>query len=399
MSRSIIWNFTSFYYIKRILKLFLTYMIILSFFSCSGRIKLNNFHPNATEWQTEGKLYDRTNYLPDSKLSHPLSLAWKERFIAGVSSSPVLSQKLIIIPLLNSEVFVLRLSDGKKIGRKKFGVGPIAGLSIIKEKLLVSLPSNKQSLIAYNLNRGKIIWTKEIGSGITAPTVMNDFVYCGTLRSELYCISMTDGENIWKFRTKSPIHSTSAVSRGILVVVDRDGTIYAFNDHQDSPIWERQLVNEKEDSFEQLYRKPVIGKGKIFIAAQTGNLYALSLVDGKILWTIDLKDLIYSSVSIDETNLFIGTSSGKVFSIDQVSGKINWTYDQNEIINQEILVLKSGILVPTLRGEILWLDKNTAKLLDKIEVEGRIITALVATDRYVIVSDDKKWVYAFTFEN
>ncbi|MCH8012008.1 MAG: PQQ-binding-like beta-propeller repeat protein [Candidatus Marinimicrobia bacterium] len=399
MSKSIIRNFTSFYYIKRILKLFLTYTVIISFFSCSGSIKLNNLHPNAFEWQTEGKLYDRTNYLPDSKLSHPLSLAWKERFIAGVSSSPVLSQKLIIIPFLNSEVFVLRLSDGKKIGRKKFGVGPIAGLSIIKEKLLLSLPSNKRSLIAYNLNSGKIIWTKEIGSGITAPTVMNDFVYCGTLRSELYCISMTDGEKIWKFRTKSPIHSTSAVSHGILVVVDRDGTIYAFKDHQDSPIWERQLENVKEGSFEQLYRKPVIGKEKIFIAAQTGNLYALSLVDGKILWTIDLKDPIYSSVSIDETHLFIGTSSGKVFSIDQVSGKINWTFDQNEIINQEILVLKSGIMVPTLRGEILWLDKNTAKLLDKIEVEGRIITALVATDRYVIVSDDKKWVYAFTVEN
>src|SRR5258708_999147 len=71
---------------------------------------------------------------------------------------------------------------------------------------------------------------------------------------------------------------------------------------------------------------------QVFIGSDDGNLYALSLVDGKKLWAFKTGGEVESSPLVLDHTVFNGSSDGFLYALDAASGALKWKYETGDKI-------------------------------------------------------------------
>jgi len=70
-------------------------------------------------------------------------------------------------------------------------------------------------------------------------------------------------------------------------------------------------------------------------------------------------------------------------------------YDSGMLMNSTAVFTGPLLSVVSTKGDILILSAESGDELWRGEVEGRIITPPVIASEYLLIADDKKWVYAY----
>lgn len=127
--------------------------------------------------------------------------------------------------------FTFDVSIGGKIGTLKFlGKEAATAPLIMDNNIILSYAGdNKYSLASYNIGAGELTWRKNYGYIQTSPILYENSVYFGGLNGNLYRVNIDSGGMMWRYETRSPIHSTCAVSAGSVVFGNDDGNIYCLN--------------------------------------------------------------------------------------------------------------------------------------------------------------------------
>jgi outer membrane protein assembly factor BamB len=88
-------------------------------------------------------------------------------------------------------------------------------------------------LYAFNEENGDILWQVESAFGRSSPIIAGNVVYIGSEQNVLLALDGKDGHELWRYETDSPIHSSAAVSNGVVYFGDLS-TFYALSDKVDS---------------------------------------------------------------------------------------------------------------------------------------------------------------------
>jgi outer membrane protein assembly factor BamB len=73
-----------------------------------------------------------------------------------------------------------------------------------------------------------------------------------------------------------------------------------------------------------------IVQGKVFIGSDDGNVYALSLSDGKKVWAHKTGGPVESSPLCWGDSVFFGSSDNFLYALDAASGKQHWKYETGD---------------------------------------------------------------------
>lgn len=125
--------------------------------------------------------------------------------------------------------------------------------------------------------------------------------------------------------------------------------------------WSTSLGDGPGDIYNRL--KPAIDDDTLYVASVDGSLAAVSLVDGDILWEVDVDtdQLIVGGVGIGETVLMLGVSSGEVMAFNKDNGEWLWSSD----VGGEVLAAPQSkdelVFVQTFDGQMLALDITTGE--------------------------------------
>lgn len=363
--------------------------------SCIGTLIVKNIDANSEDWFTPGGSFERTSHIKSNELIPPLNLAWKKQFNSGVAGQPVIIDGILVVPFLNGELVALRLSDGKKIDRKKFGKSPIEGFTIFGETAYWALRHEKKSYRAFDLINGRYIWKARLGIIESSPAIKEDLLYIGNSDRLFYCLDKKNGKIIWKHRESDRIHVAPVLSSHQVYYCDNEGGIYSRRMTDGKLVWSTFLSPHTPGQPVKPYSYPVISNGQLFITTLDGSVFALDTQDGRTQWSVRIGDPIFASVSIDSFNVYVPASSGKIYSMKKDSGEVNWTYDGETIINTEILISDSLLVASTCRGDIIFLEKSTGNPIWIYTLKHRIVTPPIFAEGYLIISDDNKWIYAF----
>ena len=289
---------------------------------------------------------------------------------------------------------VSTMPKGRK-EREGFGGGLAA------ENVRVYAATGYGTVVALEAASGKQIWEKTLPTPIrTSPTVVNDKVFVRSSEGRLYCLSGADGSEVWAVRglpeETSLLNNVSpAVDGDTIVVAYSTGDLVAVNIAKGQLLWTESLARQKSNSSLGSLSdvgRPAIDGGLVFAVGHSGRTIASSLKTGERLWTINVPAIQQPWVAGD--TIFVVDITGQLMAVARKDGKTRWTAK---------LPAGKAWSGPILASNLLWLTSDTGKLVSVEAATGKIagtidlgapiyIAPVVAQGRMYVLTDKARLI-------
>ncbi len=264
--------------------------------------------------------------------------------------------------------------DGKIIGASGFGL-----------------------VAALDPSTGKQIWSRNLNTPLrAAPTVADGKVYLVTIDGRTYCLSSTDGVELWVARglpqTASLVTSVSPAVFGDTVVVPYpSGDLVALNTADGTTKWSESLASTRASS--QLASlsnaaRPTIVDGVVYAIGHAGRMVATNLATGERVWSLRVPGTQTPFVAGE--SVFVVDTSGQLMAISRAEGKIQWTMKiPGETRTWTGPVLAGGALwVISGKGELVSVDPASGRVIKQNSLGTPVFVApIVAQNRMLVLTD------------
>lgn len=216
------------------------------------------------------------------------------------------------------------------------------------------------TMYALDAKTGNLVWESSLNAEVihSSPAFENGIIFVGTegtarsndLPSYLYALKASDGSELWKFQIDyipqklNLIHSTPAVSKGVVYIGSENGYFYALSSSDGKLIWKNKIASGN-DQLIGTSAAAALGYGKVFIGTYEGKFLALNQKDGKIVWEYNFgKANADSSPVLADEKVYFGVGeggNGYFYSFNANNGEIIW----KEKIGGSSATLANGILI------------------------------------------------------
>ncbi len=266
--------------------------------------------------------------------------------------------------------------DGGFFASKKSALlsgGPVAGIN----KVFVGSENGK--IFALEAETGAISWQATVkGEVISAPALDSGSLVVNTVSGIVKSFNASNGEEQWKIEQDVPSLtlrgvSSPAIAAGGVVVGSPNGsvTVYILETGQEG--WSVD-VGEATGSTElerviDIDSKPIIYGDKVYAISARGNLMAIDLRSGRVLWKRQYSS--HRQMTVSGNSIFLTNISGHVYAVDRNDGIERWS--QLALTNRNVtgpVVSNKHVVVGDFEGYLHWLDLDTGEIVARHEVDG-----------------------------
>ena len=123
-----------------------------------------------------------------------------------------------------------------------------------------------------------------------------------------------------------------------------------------------------------------------YIAAREGNIAALNMKDGRILWKRKISS--FSGLQVSRDKVFISNEKGTVWAFDRTSGAILWKQPAlaNHGITAPALIGSSSLIVGDMQGYLHFLSQKDGHFVARVKLKtGGIIASPIVDGRNIYV--------------
>ncbi|WDE07603.1 PQQ-binding-like beta-propeller repeat protein [Thalassomonas viridans] len=292
-------------------------------------------------------------------------------------------------------------------------------ISLLKSILLILAISYFFSPHTGYAKSGDHLWSFTTGGAIWSDIkVRNKTAYFGSDDGFLYAVDIKKRQLKWKKATGGIVRSTPAFKKKKLYFTSDDGYLYALDARTGEELWKLDLgdgdmqrngpAGHAPWDFDWAKSSPVI-KGKyLYVGSATGELFAVNLHQGKIIWTFSAKNRIRATPTVSGNLVYITSWDGHVYGINRKSGQKIWQFAAN-LKNYDFRfvsapsVIDDKIIVGNRDSQLYALNSQTGEKIWDYTYEGSSwveSTATAATEHgsFFIASSDALQLYKFDSE-
>ncbi len=173
--------------------------------------------------------------------------------------------------------------------------------------------ANDGTVAAHALADGSERWTVETGDAVvSSPAVRDGTAYVGSDDGSLHALAVADGTEAWRFDTGGPVVSSPAATSETVVVGSADGGVYAVDAATGEQRW-------RFDTGGPVYSSPAVGRGDdgdtVYVGSRDRYLYALVLADGSERWRFETDNWVDSSPALGYGAVFVADQSGYLYAL------------------------------------------------------------------------------------
>ncbi|QGH62475.1 outer membrane protein assembly factor BamB [Serratia proteamaculans] len=278
------------------------------------------------------------------------------------------------------------------------------GIAVAGDKAYVG--SEKAVVYALNTSDGTVAWqTKVAGEAISRPVISDGMVLIHTTNGLLQALNESDGAVKWTVNLDMPSlslrgESAPAVAFGAAIVGGDNGRVNAVLMQQGQLIWQQRISQPSGateiDRLNDVDTTPVIVEGVVYALGYNGNLAALDLRSGQIMWKRELGSV--NDFIVDAGRIYLIDQNDRVVALSTEGGVTVWT--QSDLLHRNLTppVMYNGFLVTgDSEGYLHWINTTDGRFVAQQEVDssGFLSAPMVAGDKLVIQAKGGK-VYAFT---
>ncbi len=257
-------------------------------------------------------------------------------------------------------------------------------------------------VVALNANDGTEVWRVDLKGPIRVPpTVRGGRVFVVSVDNKLTALNGHSGEVLWTYQSIGEVASllggaSPAEDAGVLVVAFSSGEIAALRVENGRVLWTDSLGAIRRtdviSAMSHIRGRPVIDRGMVFALSNAGMMAAIDLRTGRRVWDKDVGGI--ESPWIAGDYLYILSSDAEVICLSRIDGRVFWVtplqrYEDEEDREDPILwtgpVLASDrLIVAGSHGVAETLSPYTGQLLGSEELPDGVASAPVIADRSVI---------------
>ena len=194
-------------------------------------------------------------------------------------------------------------------------------------------------------------------------------VFAATGVGEIVAYDASNGSEIWRVAVGAPIRSSPSLSEGRLFVVSYDNQLFALSALDGRTLWTHSGIAENAQLLGTA--SPAVSGGLVVTAYSSGELFALRADNGRVAWSDTLSfgsrtgassvlSDINGSPVIDRDRVYAVSFSGRLVAISLRTGERLW--------DQEV----SGVQTPWIAGDFLFLLTTDGDVLCLSRRDGRI---------------------------
>lgn len=277
----------------------------------------------------------------------------------------------------------------------------------------LALGTGNGQVVALSTTDGSQMWSVPVGSEVlSVPLIVGDLVVVHTLDDSVYGLDAATGQERWRYLfpapiltlrgSSSPVATTGALGEadtapgalgGAVLVGLSGGKLVKLEQGSGAPIWEVTVSlpsgRTELERIADIDADPVVVGSIAYVGAYNGDLAAVDLVTGDILWRRTLSS--HAGLAVDAQDIYVTDSEDNIWAADPGDGAGRWKQEQlhNRLLTAPV-IFGNYIVVGDLEGWLHWIDRKDGTLAGRIQVAGGAITArpLVADGRLYVYADD-----------
>lgn len=270
----------------------------------------------------------------------------------------------------------------------------------------VYVGSERAVVYALNSDDGSVAWqTSVAGEAVSRPVVSDGLVLVHTSNGMLQGLSETDGKVQWTVNLDMPSlslrgESAPTTAFGAAIVGGDNGRVSAVLMKEGQMIWQQRISQPSGateiDRLNDVDTTPVVVEGVVYALGYNGNLTALDLRSGQIIWKREVGSV--SDFIVDAGRIFVVDQNDRVIALNTQGGVSLWR--QSDLLHRNLTapVLYNGYLVVgDSEGYLHWLNTDDGRFVaqQKVDSSGFLSAPIVASDKLLIQAKSGD-VYAFT---
>jgi outer membrane protein assembly factor BamB len=271
-------------------------------------------------------------------------------------------------------------------------------------------------VIAFDIKEGKELWNVDLSdvdnqrsfwdsrlSALLAggPIVGENKVFIGSENGKVYALDAQSGELAWQADSKGEIISAPAVDSGILIVNTASGIMKAFNADNGEELW--KIEQDVPALTLRGISQPVIASGGVIIGTGKGGVDVYLVDKGQQGWSTEIGEPTGSTelervIDVDSSPVVFGdkiyavSSRGNLAAIELKSGRVLWKRQYSSY--RQISIYRNTIFLTDIRGHVYAIDRvNGIERWSNLALTNRGVTGPAIVDNYVVVGDFEGYLH------
>jgi outer membrane protein assembly factor BamB len=213
---------------------------------------------------------------------------------------------------------------------------------------------------------------------------------------ELIALVRETGERMWTQPISFAGTTSPTLFGNMIFVAGQSGGVYAFHQDTGEQRWHIQTTG-------LLFASPTVIDGHVFVANDSGKLIAIHPDSGQIQWKFEAGSGIFAPVAASDGRIIFSTTTGTTYALEPLHGQILWQFagggTSGVAVAGDVVVVGSdgggvsGLDADT--GEQLWLIPTGATIRSAPTVSGNV--AIVASGRTLyglnITAGEQLWTF------
>ncbi len=256
---------------------------------------------------------------------------------------------------------------------------------------LVVVGGRNGEVLALDAETGSKKWSSKITSEvISTPLVADDRVIVRGGDGRTFGFDIADGTRKWVFDRALPSLSvrgngSPVLGSGVVYVGYEDGSVVMLRIADGLQGWEQTIADPdgrtELDRAADVDGEIQVGGEAVFATSFHGQSAALSLNNGRPLWTRDIGS--YGGLAMNETTLVVSDKKGVVHGLNRTDGTGIWKQEglQRRMLTTPVIQGNYAV-VGDLEGYLHWMKLDTGEIVARVRVQSAYLrgTPVISND-------------------
>lgn len=260
---------------------------------------------------------------------------------------------------------------------------------------LVLLGTSDGEVLALGEKDGALMWRSRVSSEVlSSPVAQGGIAVARTIDGKLFGLSTDDGVRLWVYDRTAPIltlrgTSSPALGEGAVIAGFDNGQVVAVALSNGQALWEKRVaVPRGRTELERMVdidADPIIDDKTVYAVTYQGQIAALKLFSGEVIWRRDMSS--HAGLGVGPDNVYVTDDSSHVWALDRSNNASMWR--QAKLEGRRLsppAVFGQFVVVGDFEGYVHWLRKDDGQFAARVRVDSdSIVAAPVATSFAVYV--------------
>ncbi len=329
---------------------------------------------------TYGGSPERRSDYSDVPLGKPVRELWNVRTGALIEFPPSVCDGVVYANNADGFTFAVDAETGEVKWRRKTGTIFDSTPAISRDRLVIGGVDG--NITALDRATGKVLWRLRMKKAVESSPVIIDnerTVIAASLDGRVVAVDLATGRIRWAYQTGGDIKGSPVVSRGKVYTANYAGEVVALNVRNGRLVW-RQAYRLDPVRTERIYSStPVAGRLLLF-GTVGGYVYALDAESGALKWRNRVGPYVYSTPAIAGGMVYVGDFEGRLHAYSLRTGASRWTARMPGAISGSPVVIGNLVYVSTVKGSTSAFDMRTGRKVWTI-ARGKYVPGIADRER------------------